>query len=945
MNPTYPAQKIHIKRACLALIFLLAWVMSVQAKVKNSGKVAIHPSQYNSYTLYFPCFDPAWLLCDLSVSPYAGPGKSVITRREKMENRQTDRLRYGNIIILADSIPASFADSIQPRKPADAFTFSNLPPRDLSFLSQDSIPNIFDYKAADSVVMYVKNNTFSLHKEANVKSPEYDITADDINYNKSTNIIRAFGNKDTSDNIYGKPTIIQQGSKSIMDSLRFNVKSKKGILKNTYYNEGEIFVKADIVKKIDSNSLFAKDARFTTCNLDPPHFDFHAFKMKMITGKLAVSGPAIPEFEGVPMPVVIPFGIYPLTRGRHSGFLPPTFEQNNSYGLGFNGLGYYKVINDYWDVTTRANIYSYGGYMISVNPNYYKRYKYRGSLNLQYQFTKMLNTSGISRDEYTKSTTIHIGWSHSMDSKARPGVSFSANVNAGSTKFNSFQTNNLVSIQNQMNSSITWGKTWDEGKYNLSMGLSHQQNNKTHLIDVTLPTANFSMATINPFQKKEQVGRPKWYENLGISYNGTFLNRFSFYDTAFSFRQIKDTLLWGAQHQIPITLTLPAVGPLLFTPSVSYSENWYSTTMHREWNEASQSVDTTIRRGFYTARQMSFGLSMNTRIFGTVNFKKGKVKAIRHEIRPTISVNYQPDMNRQNYEWLKRDTSDQYIRVSKFDGNIVGAFGEGSFGGINFGLDNIFQMKKVNDKDTTGDPENATKIVNLIDGLSINTGYNLIADSLNWSPVNISLRTSLFNNKMNINASMVIDQYEYVRGQRVNKLLWKEGKIGNITSGNISMSTSFQSKKTDQRPDKQRIQPDPNMPYDQQQRQLQYVQENPAEFVDFNIPWNLQASFALGFYRQPTPDYKSYRHIVNSSLNLNGDFSLTPKWKAGGSIYFDVGAQEVRLLSLFLTREMHCWQMSINISPIGNVKSFSIILNPKSGILRDLKINRSRSFF
>ena len=943
MNLRYPVKIKYLFKACMASVFLLMWIARSAAK---TPAIARAPKGAQSSLPYL--LTGNWTGAAASGSILFLFNKlSVPTQAGLVNGRLSDRWLWKDAVFFdgLDSIPASFADSIKPRTPQDAFTFSKAPPRDVSYLSQDSIPNIFDYKATDSSVLYVKQNTFALHKDANVKNPEYDISADDINYNKNTDIIRAFGNKDTSDNIYGKPTITQQGSKSIMDSLKFNVKTKKGILKNTYYNEGEIFVKADIVKKIDSNSLFAKDARFTTCNLDPPHFDFHAFKMKMITGKLAVSGPAIPEFEGVPMPVVIPFGIYPLTRGRHSGFLPPTFEQNSGYGLGFNGLGYYKVINDYWDITTRANIYSYGGYMVTVNPNYYKRYKYRGSLNLQYQFTKILNTSGISRDEYTKSTTVHIGWSHSMDSKARPGVSFSANVNAGSTKYNSYLTNNLQNIQNQMSSSITWAKTWDEGKYNLSLAANHNQNNNTHLINVQLPTANFSMATINPFQKKEQVGKPKWYENLGLSYNGTLMNQFSFYDTAFSAAQLKDTMLWGAQHQIPITLTLPALGPLLFTPSISYSQNWYSRKMDRHWNEDSLVIDTTVSRGFFAAQQMSFGISMNTRIFGTLNFKKGKIKAIRHEIRPTISLSYQPDMNGQNYQTLQTDTSSRRLRVSKFEGNIVGSFGEGSFGGINFGLDNILQMKKVNDKDTTGDPENATKKVNLIDGLSINTSYNMIADSLNWSPVSISMRTALFNNKMNVNASMTIDQYEYDRGIRVNKLLWKEGKIGSITSGNISMSTSFSSKKADQRSDQQRIQPDPNMPYDQQQRQLQYVRDNPAEFVDFNIPWNLQASFALGFYRTLAPDYNSYIHQVTSSLNLNGDFSLTPKWKAGGSMYFDVGSQQVRMLSLFLTREMHCWQMSINVSPIGRFKSFSIILNPKSGILRDLKINRSRSFY
>ncbi|MGF7231315.1 putative LPS assembly protein LptD, partial [Arachidicoccus sp.] len=499
-----------------------------------------------------------------------------------------------------DSIPAGWASKLAYREPSSAFTFTSKPPVDLSIYSKDSLAFIVDYKAKDSSVLLVQQNQFYLHKEAEIKNPDADISANTIEFNKNTNIVKFYGNSDSSNAISGRPTILQNGSKSILDSGYYNIKSQKGILKNTYYNEGEIFVQAAVAKKIDSNSIFVKDARFTTCNLSPPHFDLHAFKMKMISGKLAVSGPAIPEFEGVPMPIVIPFGIYPLTRGRHSGLLPAVFQQDNIKGLGLTGLGYYKVINDYWDVTTRVDLYSYGGYTINVNPNYYKRYAYRGNLNVSYQFTKTLNSYGNVAQEYTKNKTIHVGWSHSMDSKAHPGESFSASVNAGSTLYNSLQTlNPYQSFNNQLNSSITFAKNWDNGKYNLSVQANHSQNSVNHSINIQFPTLNFSTTTINPFQKKEMVGKPKWYENIGISYNGTFQNQLSFYDTVKnSIKSLLDTMQWGAQHQIPITLTLPAVGPLLFSPSVSYSENWISRKLISHWDSTLAKVDTTIEKGF-----------------------------------------------------------------------------------------------------------------------------------------------------------------------------------------------------------------------------------------------------------------------------------------------------------------------------------------------------------
>ncbi|GGH68821.1 hypothetical protein HNQ91_002683 [Filimonas zeae] len=864
-------------------------------------------------------------------------------------NRRPARRMNDTTGRVSDTVPKLRIDTLM--NPGDTSFLKGdstrrVPKVDTLTMSQDSLDAPIDYTAEDSAIIKIPSRQFFLYGKATVNYTSLKVEANVIHYDQNKQVLEAYGGKDTSNNPLNLPTFTEGESKAISDTIRYNIKSGRGVTKNSYYQEGEMYVHADKLKKIDKDVSYGYRARFTTCNLDTPHFDFRTKRVKIINNKFAVSGPAFPEFEGVPMPVAIPFGIFPLAKGRHSGLLPPQFTSNQSYGLGLEGLGYYKVINDNWDLTTRTNIYSYGGWAAYFNSKYMKRYKYTGNLNLNILSTKILNTGAGTGQEFTKNTSFQLNWSHSSDTRARPGTSFSASVNAGSTKYNSYVPNNAVqNFQNQMSSSITYSKTWNNGKYNLTASANHNQNNSTRLINVTLPTLAFTATTFYPFQKKEAIGTPKWYEKLGISYTGSALNQLSFYDSAFSFRKFLDTAQWGMSHNIPITLTLPAVGPLLFSPSVSYAEKWYGQYFERKWGQPAPGIEdtvvTTVKRGFFTAREVTFGMSTNTRIFGTFNL--GKTSKLRHEIKPTFSINYKPDLVKQFYDTVQVSYDGRKTLVSRFDGSPVGGFGQGTFGGFNFGFDNLFEMKVKNNKDSTG--EEPTRKIKLIDGLSFNTGYNFFADTLKWSPVAIAFRTTLFE-KVNITGSTSLDPYDVdSTGNRINRLLWKQGKLGRISSGSLSLSSSFQSKKTDDRADNQRMPNDPTMTPDEQQRQLDYVRSNPSEFVDFNIPWNVQTSLSVNFSRLLRPDYKGFYTQINSSLNVNGDFSLTPKWKMGGSAYYDIRTNSIQTLTMFISREMHCWQMSINITPVGVFKSFSIVLNPKSGILRDLKVNRSRFFY
>jgi hypothetical protein len=80
-------------------------------------------------------------------------------------------------------------------------------------------------------------------------------------------------------------------------------------------------------------------------------------------------------------------------------------------------------------------------------------------------------------------------------------------------------------------------------------------------------------------------------------------------------------------------------------------------------------------------------------------------------------------------------------------------------------------------------------------------------------------------------------------------------------------------------------------------------------------------------------------------VNWSGHISIAPKWQVGLSGSYNLTLKELGVLSMNVSRDLHCWQLSINLSPVGRYRFFTINLAPKSGLLQDLKINRTRYFF
>ena len=813
-------------------------------------------------------------------------------------------------------------------------------------VSKDSLDAPVEYEAEDSMVIDIPGEKMFIYNKAQVKFKDISLDAAIIKLDQPTQLLTAYYTLDSTGKRIGVPAFKQGEEAFTADSILYNFKTQKGLTVGTYTQQQEMFVYLEKSKRIAPDAFYGKGARFTSCNFDTPHFAFRAKKTKFISNKIAVTGPVRPEFEGVPIPVGLPFGLFPLKQGRRTGLLPPQPTVNSQLGFGLEGLGYYKTFGEYWDASIRTNIYSYGSWNLFLSPSYRKRYRYNGNFNLSF----MNNKVGFKGDpDYVPpSRNFSVQWSHSVDGKARPGQNFSASVNVATSLFNRFFPNSPVTnFNNQLNSSIAYQRSWAGKPYNLTVTANHNQNTQQRLYNITLPALGFTVNTIYPFQKKELAGTPKWYEKLGVAYNGTFNNQISFYDTSVTVKRLLDTLDWTASHSIPIQLSLPPLGPLQVGPAISYTETWNSRAYARTWNPATKQVDISSTRGFYRSRQMSVGLNLSTALFGTMNFKrKSGIQAIRHVVRPTVGFGYTPNLNRSNWSQVQVDSLGNKLWFDRYNGQTANEFFAASGANISFSIDNNLELKTKSKTDTT---EQGIKKVRLIDGFGVSSAYNLLLDSFALSDFNFYMRSNLFD-KISITASANVSPYQFTNtGRKLPTYAWQGNKfsLGRFTSGFISLNTQFRSKPKNEKLDKEKKEIERNQSYelDERSRELAMVQNNPGEFADFNIPWSLNLSYSLNLSRIPKFDLTGFTTQLTQSINFNGDFNLTEKWKIQGQGTFDIQTRQIQYATFSVARDLHCWQLAINVTPIGPIRTFSITINPKSSLLRDLRINRSRFFY
>lgn len=812
-------------------------------------------------------------------------------------------------------------------------------------LAPSAIKTEVKYSARDSIIYYAQNQVVHLYGQAKVVYEDMTMNADYIKIELNKTLVHALGLPDSSGKVQGTPIFNQGGSEYKVERVSYNYRSKKGYLSELRTKEGEGYVRGTDVIRTPDNEFGIQKSYYTTCDLDTPHFHIHAAKLKIIPDKKIITGPANLRIEGMPTPLVVPFGIFSIKKGQSSGIIIPTYGSSINRGFFLRGGGYYFGLGDKADYMVTGDIYSQGSWALNNLLRYSNRYRFNGQLGVNYADNKFGN---LEDPAYSRSKDFRVTWIHNMDPKARPGTYFSANVNFVSGSYlanNSYVAQNVVS--NQIVSSVNYSKSFGGGKYNLNTNSGISQNLQTRQLSLSLPNITFTVSSFNPFKPKRKPTAEKWYENITVNYTTSFKNEINTYDSLLfssrsrsEFNRFYDTAgRYGIQHSLPIQTSFKLFKYYTLSAGAQLNEVWYGSRVSKEFVDGK--VVTKNVEGFTRAFTYQPRVGINTRYYGMKTFAGDKIKAIRHVISPTVDFSYTPDYGTSAWGYYKtyQDTSGNTYKYSIFERGIFGGPGLGRQGNIGFNVDNNLEIKVMRGKDTARKEEK----IQIFETFRIGSSYNIFADSLNLAPFSLSARTKLFKN-VTINGGATLDPYfnaivtsssGFKSVVRTNEFYTQSGKLGVITNGNVGLSASF-SPQMFKRSDAEKR--------SKFEGERKYVNDNPQDYYDFNIPWTFNVNYTVQYQRYNNLNNPTVSNYVQT-LNFSGDVNLTKNWKIAGSSGYDLQTSELTFTTVDIVRDLHCWTFKLTWIPIGFRQSFFFQINVRSSVLQDLKLTRRREWF
>ena len=826
------------------------------------------------------------------------------------------------------------------------------------------------YSAQDSIISNLNSKMMWLYGGAVVKYGIIELQAEEIVIDYENSTITAKSRVDSTGRTYGYPIFINGGEKYETKDMVYNFKTQKAKISGVVTKQGDGFLHGDKVYKNEKNELFTVGNAYTTCDLAVPHFRIISTKVKAIPGDKLVSGPFYMEFNGVPTPLGFAFGIFPSPKKSASGIIVPSFGEERRRGFYLRRGGYFFDINEYIKLTITGDIYSKGGSAVNLNTNYNTLYKYSGAFN--FSFTNNVNNDNIESPSKTKD--FQLSWNHSPQTKGTGR--FSASVSAASSSYNNNnyigvnsnpQSSRIDNTTQKLSSNINYSKTFPGTPFSLGLNLRHNQDLSTKQVDLTLPDLSFNMNNIYPFKNVE---KSMFLQNINFRYtangsnqvtnnlgeiaedeNGNLIDSISNF-TADNFSLFLKNSRKGIRHSLPLSTSFKLLKFFTVSPGINFEERWYFEKLNWNYNETDERFVADTIDVFNRVYNYSGGASLTTRIYGTYLSKnpKSKIRAIRHIINPSVGYSYQPDFSDPSYDYYQRFTikdgagNEDEVLKARHQNFIYGTASPGKSSALSMGLNNNIELKVRSEKDTID------RKIPLFNTLSIGGSYNFLADSLKLSNLGIAANTNILQDKINLNFGATLDPYEYrnvitaynlndqpiYTEKRIDRLVWNSGQLGRITQANFAFSTNLNPKGQNKDNDTRDKIGKSNIP----DAEKKYLLQNPDAYIDFSIPWNLRISYNV-----------DYQHAINATplitqaLRFNGDLSLSEKWKIIYNSGYDFQSKAFTMTQLSLNRDLHCWQMSLSWTPFGRYQSYNFSIGIKSSMLKDLKLDRQRSFF
>ena len=866
-----------------------------------------------------------------------------------------------------DSLPPA-EDSIARRRDSLRVADSTSRTDSLFLLDKSSLTRPAFSGAKDSIRQDFSNGQRKMYYwgDVEVSYENIKLKADYMEYDMSTGTVYARGTYDSlAQEWKGQPEMTQGSQTFNMEEVRYNFNTRKARITNMITKEDDGILHGKNIKMMPDKSINITKGKYTVCDLEHPHYYLKLSSAKVVTkpSQKTVFGPAHLVVEDVDLPIGIPFGFIPKRPDRATGLLMPSFGEENARGFYLRDAGMYFVLGDYFDMSLTGDYYTLGSWAANLNSRYMVKYKFTGNLAVNYSVDQ---TGEKGSTDFFQSKNFGVRWSHSQDSKAHPGTSFSASVNFSSPSNSRYNSHSVSeALQNQISSSISYSKNWN-GKFNLSVNALHSQNSRDSSYTFTLPNITFSVSTFYPFKIKNRVGKERFYEKFALGYNTSIQNKINFKASEFGEPGFIDKFQNGVAHNFSIKLPdFTLFKYLNVAPNVSYGMNWFFRKSEAYFDPETNSVKTEMGKQFGTfgaTHNYSGSLSMSTRIYGMYNFGKyHKIQALRHVVSPSVSMSFSPEKGKAFNGWRTFNYVDTLGVQKSYDyniyqGQINSAPGKGKSATMSISLGNNLEAKVRDMKDTTG---TGSKKVKILDQFNFSTGYNFLADSLKMNNVGLSMSTSIFG-KLGINGNMNFDPYAInERGQRVNKYnLLETGVPLRLTNVSTSVSYSLSGKGTVKGNDGSKSSGGDGggsgNPADYYRRIYyhpltgEYIPGGWLYYTNPNVPWSLNFNYSFSMSRSYSyaNNQLSKKDNYTQTLGVQGNIQLTPKMSVQAQSGWDFTAMKMTTTQFSFRYDLHCFNISVSWVPSGMYQSYSFLISANAAALADLlRFKKSTSYW
>ncbi len=729
------------------------------------------------------------------------------------------------------------------------------------------------------------------------------LNAGDIEYDLNEKILSARGIKDDStDDVWEEP-VLQQGADKLYGSrMTYNLDTEKGQVSTarTKYEGGFYYGKA--IRQISEDEMFVSQGNYSSCDQEEDtHYHFQSRRMKMISKDKVVAKPVILVIGELPV-FAVPYYVFPIKKGRHSGFLPfeiGNFERGERF---IRNVGYYWAASEYWDLETGFDYYESRRIILNTGLRYNLLYHFNGGLRFNYaRETSWVNYKHV----------VEPSWRLDMNHHQDVSQTIVLTASGGFVSDKSFTTKNVYDLEERLNrtvrSDISINKKWPSSASSLVISGGHTWNLDTDVREERLPKFTFSRSAWQLFpassgSKKNKRLKP-WEEpvepktrfyntlSLNISTSGQNINNHIMAaDSSFYWRGYQ-TLLSQADLSAPQNI----FGVLTLTPDADFTHTLY----HLNWNtEIEKDTLANLRTDrLFTRETYSLGLSARTDLYGMVYPNILGLTALRHVATPSITYRFKPDiLNNEKY----RDYTGigNSSRRSKT---------------LSYSLKNVFQAKY-----RSGETEKKTNLFNM----DISGAYDFVPEIKKIKDVTVYMRADaipIINLTYN-------SQYSFYNFDDSRRPL-NNPRLVNSTIAS-SFRGSFKPGKTSEKGEDELE--------DESRKTDEIWAKGKAGGKGVNIS-------EIGIEYSVSHNYtitKSASGTIKSQWFKFG-LILTPTvgWGVEYDCNYDMESDRINSQGLNIKRDMHCWEGYLTWIPSGPVAGYYVRINIKS--LPDIKIEKS----